>query len=386
VTIANQQPPLRPKSDAAQARSFVILGIESSCDETAASVLRREADGTLDLRSSIVSSQDKDHAPFGGVVPEIAARAHMLKLESIIDQAVAQSGLDYADIDAVAATAGPGLIGGVIAGLMGAKGLAISLGKPLIAVNHLEGHALSPRLTEDCPFPYLLLLISGGHSQLLSVTGLGQYKRLGSTVDDAAGEAFDKTAKVMGLGFPGGPNVERWAKKGNPEAIALPRPFKGKAHADFSFAGLKTAVARAWEASDKSDTAKADISASFQRAVADILADRTQRAMATFIRDIETEENANTSRRFVVAGGVAANTELRARLERTCQDNGFALFAPPLNFCGDNAAMIALAGAKKFALGQVDDMSFAARPRWPLDTDAAQQNPKSGYGKKGPKS
>jgi len=382
VTLSNEQPPLRAKSDAVQARSLVVLGIESSCDETAASILRRLPDGSIDLRSSIVSSQDKEHAPFGGVVPEIAARAHMLKLERIIDQAVTTSGLDYSDIDAVAATAGPGLIGGVIAGLMGAKGLAMSLGKPLIAVNHLEGHALSPRLTEDCPFPYLLLLISGGHSQLLSVTGLGQYKRLGSTVDDAAGEAFDKTAKVMGLGFPGGPNVERWAAKGNPEAIALPRPFKGKPHADFSFAGLKTAVARAWEASDQSDTAKADIAASFQRAVADILADRTLRAIQMFRQDLRDD----SSQRFVVAGGVAANKELRARLDATCKNNGFTLFAPPLKFCGDNAAMIALVGAEKLALGQSDDMDFAARPRWPLDADAAAAAPKSGYGKKGPKS
>ncbi|MEP1230872.1 MAG: tRNA (adenosine(37)-N6)-threonylcarbamoyltransferase complex transferase subunit TsaD [Litorimonas sp.] len=360
---------------------MVILGIESSCDETAASILRRHPDGQVDLRSSIISSQDKEHAPFGGVVPEIAARAHMLKLDRIIDQAVNQSGLNYEDIDAVAATAGPGLIGGVIAGLMGAKGLAMSLGKPLIAVNHLEGHALSPRLSEDCPFPYLLLLISGGHSQLLSVTGLGQYTRLGSTVDDAAGEAFDKTAKVMGLGFPGGPNVERWAKKGDPTAIALPRPFKGKSHADFSFAGLKTAVARAWERSDKSDTAKADLAASFQRAVADVLADRSLRAMQMFKQTAKNEPH-----RFVVAGGVAANTELRARLEQLCDENDFILKAPPLKFCGDNAAMIALVGAEKLALGQTDDMGVAARPRWPLDQTAAQQAPKSGHGKKGPKS
>jgi len=386
VTVSNEQPPLPAKTNAAQARDIVILGIESSCDETAASVLRRSPDGEIDLRSSIVSSQDAEHAPFGGVVPEIAARAHMLKLERIIDQAVTQSGLDYNDIDAVAATAGPGLIGGVIAGLMGAKGLAMSLGKPLIAVNHLEGHALSPRLSEDCPFPYLLLLISGGHSQLLSVTGLGQYTRLGSTVDDAAGEAFDKTAKVMGLGFPGGPNVERWAKRGNPEAISLPRPFKGKDHADFSFAGLKTAVARAWEASDQSDKAKADIAASFQRAVADVLADRTVRAMQMFRKAVGPKERGHGPQRFVVAGGVAANTELRARLDQSCKDNGFTLFAPPLKFCGDNAAMIALVGAEKLALGQVDDMGFAARPRWPLDSAAAAQAPKSGHGKKGPKS
>ncbi len=381
VTSVKEQPPLRPKSNAAQARDITILGIESSCDETAASILRRRADGTLDLRSSIVSSQDKEHAPFGGVVPEIAARAHMLKLEHIVDKAVTESGLGYNDIDAVAATAGPGLIGGVIAGLMAAKGLAMSLDKPLIAVNHLEGHALSPRLSEDCPFPYLLLLISGGHSQLLAVTGLGQYTRLGSTVDDAAGEAFDKTAKVMALGFPGGPNVERWAQAGNPESISLPRPFQGKPHADFSFAGLKTAVARAWEASDQSGKAKADISASFQRAVADVLTDRTLRAM-----DMFRATHGHGPHRFVVAGGVAANTELRARLDQLCIGQNFKLFAPPLKFCGDNAAMIALVGAEKLMLGQIDDMDIAARPRWPLDQSAAAQNPKSGYGKKGPKS
>ncbi len=361
--------------------TLTVLGIESSCDETAASVLRRDENGALELLSSIVASQDKEHRPFGGVVPEIAARAHMLKLESIIDKAVTTSGIEYGEIDGIAATAGPGLIGGVIAGLMSAKGLAMSLGKPLIAVNHLEGHALSPRLTEPCEFPYLLLLISGGHSQLLSVTELGAYERLGSTVDDAAGEAFDKTAKVMGLGFPGGPQVEAWAKKGNPEAIPLPRPFKGKAHADFSFAGLKTAVARAYDASDKSDAAKADIAASFQRAVADVLAERTQRAMEMY-----REKVGQGPQRFVVAGGVAANTELRARLKNLCENNDFTLIAPPLKFCGDNAAMIALAGLERLATGEHHGMEVAARPRWPLDSQAAAHNPASGSGKKGPKS
>lgn len=405
MTYTAQQPnpnvPLAPKASAAQARDIVILGIESSCDETAASMLLRKPDGSVELKSSIIASQDEEHAPYGGVVPEIAARAHMLKLEHIIDKAVTQSGLEYADIDAIAATAGPGLIGGVLAGLLSAKGLALSLGKPLIAVNHLEGHALSPRLSEPCPFPYLLLLVSGGHSQLLAVNGLGDYTRLGSTVDDAAGEAFDKTAKVMGLGFPGGPNVQRWAAKGNPNAIPLPRPFRGKLHADFSFAGLKTSVARAWDASAQDDTAKADISASFQRAVADVMADRAQRAMDMFTAQLEQDMDKNTGgdtdghtgehieqapKRFVVAGGVAANTELRARLGLLCEQNNFELFAPPLKFCGDNAAMIALVGAEKYALGQFDDMDFAARPRWPLDQSAAKSAPKSGFGKKGPKS
>jgi len=360
---------------------LTVLGIESSCDETAAAVLRREADGSLSLLSSIVASQDEEHRPFGGVVPEIAARAHMLKLDSIIDKAVTKSGLDYADIDGIGATAGPGLIGGVIAGLMSAKGLAMSLGIPLIAVNHLEGHALSPRLTEPCEFPYLLLLVSGGHTQLLSVTGLGEYERLGSTIDDAAGEAFDKTAKVMGLGFPGGPQVEQWAKKGDPKSIALPRPLIDRNNADFSFAGLKTAVARAYENSAQTDQAKANLAASFQRAVADVLADRARRAMTMF-----RAKNGSGPQRFVVAGGVAANTELRTRLSEVCAKHDFKLIAPPLKFCGDNAAMIALAGLERLAVGQADTLDAPARPRWPLDQQAAAKNPASGFGKKGPKS
>jgi len=281
--------------------SLTVLGIESSCDETAASVLRRHKDGTLTLLSSIIASQDEEHAKFGGVVPEIAARAHMNKIDSIIEQAIETSGVNYSDLSAVAATSGPGLIGGVIAGLMAAKGLAMSLDIPLIAVNHLEGHALSPRLAGECAFPYLLLLVSGGHTQLLSVKGLGDYERLGSTVDDAAGEAFDKTAKVMGLGFPGGPNVERMAKLGDPKAVKLPRPFHGKDHANFSFAGLKTAVARAWEASAKSQTDAHNV-----------LTDRTGRAMTLFL---DSQPPTDTPHRFVVAGGVAANKAIRSSLE-----------------------------------------------------------------------
>ena len=362
----------------------LILGIESSCDETAASVLRRDADGSIEIMSSIIASQDEQHAPFGGVVPEIAARAHMQKLDTIIERAVTDANVQYTDLSAIAATSGPGLIGGVIAGLMGAKGLAMSLGVPLIAVNHLEGHALSPRLAGDCAFPYLLLLVSGGHTQLLSVKGLGDYQRLGSTVDDAAGEAFDKSAKVMGLGFPGGPNVERIAKKGDPHAVKLPRPFKGKDHADFSFAGLKTAVARAFEASDKSDSSKANIAASFQQAVCDVLGERTLRAMTMFRKDIDAAPN--SPQRFVVAGGVAANSQIRNTLDALCAENDFTLLAPPLKFCTDNAAMIALAGAEHYALGNFDSMEVKARPRWPLDADSAAQNPASGFGKKGPKS
>lgn len=371
-----------PKHDVKQDHPLLVLGFESSCDETAASVVRLHPSGGVDILSNIVASQDEEHRPFGGVVPEIAARAHMRKIESIMGKAVRTSGMGWDDLNGIAATAGPGLIGGVITGLMGAKGLAMALGKPLIAVNHLEGHALSPRLTEDCPFPYLLLLVSGGHSQLLSVTGLGEYTRLGSTVDDAAGEAFDKTAKVMGLGFPGGPKVQSWAERGNPTAIKFPRPMKGRDHADFSFAGLKTAVARAWDASDKSDKDKADIAASFQRAMTDAMLDRVGRAMTMYCQATGELDQA----RLVVAGGVAANTELRAGLKALAETRAFDFIAPPLKFCGDNAAMIALAGAERLAAGLTDTYDAPARPRWPLDAEAAKAAPKSGHGKKGPKS
>lgn len=375
VTTVNSDNATRPEVP------FLVLGIESSCDETAASVLRYTDDDNVEILSSIISSQDEAHAPFGGVVPEIAARAHMQKIESIIDKSIHQASVNYTDLAGIAATSGPGLIGGVISGLLAAKGLALSLNVPLLAVNHLEGHALSPRLAAPCAFPYLLLLVSGGHTQLLSVNGLGDYTRLGSTVDDAAGEAFDKSAKVMGLGFPGGPRVEQWAQKGNAFGFDLPRPFRGKDHADFSFAGLKTAVARAWDASDKSDTAKADLCASLQRAIGDVMAERTTRAIAIF-----KNLHGKNAKRFVVAGGVAANKELRSRLTDVCDEHGFSLLAPPLKFCTDNAAMIALAGAARLAAGDVDTLDAKARPRWPLDGDAAKANPASGFGKKGPKS
>lgn len=361
--------------------TIFVLGVESSCDETAASVVSRAPDGDIQVLSSIIASQNEAHAPYGGVVPEIAARAHMQKIEGLIRDAVTQADISFEDIDAVAATAGPGLIGGVITGLMSAKGLALSLGIPLLGVNHLEGHALSPRLSEPCPFPYLLLLVSGGHTQLLNVKGLGDYERLGSTVDDAAGEAFDKTAKIMQLGFPGGPALERVARKGDAKAIALPRPFVGKSHADFSFAGLKTAAARAYAAfGEASEKNKADLAASFQQAVTDVICDRTVNAMKKF----NTPNGGQ--KRFVVAGGVAANASIRQGLEGVCADHDFKLLAPPLIYCTDNAAMIALAGAERFALGQVDDLSVQARPRWPLDGESAHHNPASGSGRKGPKS
>ncbi len=359
----------------------LVLGLESSCDETAASVVRRFKNGKVEVLSSLVASQDEIHAPYGGVVPEIAARAHMQKIEGIVGNAVKEAGINWTDLDAVAATSGPGLLGGVITGLMTAKGLSVALDKPLIGVNHLEGHALSPRLTSDCPFPYLLLLVSGGHTQLLSVKGVGDFTRLGSTVDDAAGETFDKTAKVMGLGFPGGPALERMAQYGNPKAVKLPRPFMGKPHADFSFSGLKTATARAFaKMGNASEQNKADLAASFQQTVTDILCDRTKNAMDVFIRDNKGP------RRFVVAGGVAANTCIRSALEALCVDKSFTLIAPPLKYCGDNGAMIALAGAERLVLGLTDTLDVSARPRWPLDQDSADKNPASGFGKKGPKS
>ncbi len=376
MTLAPLKYPVQEKA--------LILGIESSCDETAASVVLWEEGQPIKVLSSIIASQNDEHAPYGGVVPEIAARAHLLKIESVIENAIQKANINYTDLNAIAATAGPGLIGGVITGLMAAKGISMSLSIPLIAVNHLEGHALSPSLSEYCPFPYLLLLVSGGHTQLLSVKGLSNYRRIGSTLDDAAGEAFDKTAKVMKLGFPGGPKVEQLAKNGDSKAIELPRPLIGKNHADFSFAGLKTAVSRAYEASNKTETAKANIAASFQEAVCDVLSDRSKKAMKIFIDDPDIDSN--KKHHFVVAGGVAANTTIRESLKILCENENFKFVAPPLKYCTDNAAMIALAGAQHYAIGNYDSIEVKARPRWPLDMIAANQKPKSGYGKKGPKS
>lgn len=364
--------------------SPIILGIESSCDETAAALLTYDDAGEPHVLSSIIASQDEEHAPYGGVVPEIAARAHMQKIDRIISQAVSAANMSYSDISAIAATAGPGLVGGVITGLMAGKGLALSLGIPFMGINHLEGHALSPRLAAPCPFPYLLLLISGGHTQLISVDGLGDYHRLGSTVDDAAGEAFDKTAKHMGLGFPGGPRVEKLAKTGDPKAYKFPRPFKGRDHADFSFAGLKTAVARAFDASDKTPQTQANIAASFQEAVCDTLYDRCQRAALQFHARHPDAQNPY----FVVAGGVAANRLIRQKLTDLADKHNMQFLAPPLKFCTDNAAMIALAGAAKYRTSKPphNELDLRARPRWPLDAQSAAQNPASGFGKKGPKS
>ena len=358
-------------------KSLTVLGIETSCDETAAAVLRLSADGRPQVLSERVRSQIEEHTPYGGVVPEIAARAHVEVCDAVVRAAMQEAGVSYQDLDAVCATSGPGLIGGVMVGMMTGKAIAMAADIPFLPVNHLEGHALSPRLGGDCPFPYLLLLVSGGHCQFLEVRGLSDYRRLGSTIDDAAGEAFDKTAKVLGLGFPGGPAVETYAKNGDETAIDLPRPLMDRPGLDMSFAGLKTAALRAAEAEDLTDARRADICASFQRAVADVLAGKASRAMSDFDSD--------NGRRLVVAGGVAANQTIRNALEKAAANEGFDLHAPPLKWCTDNAAMIALAGASHFSEGASGDLAFGARPRWPLDEASAHQNPAYGSGKKGAK-
>ena len=358
-----------------------ILGIETSCDETAAAVIRRASDGTVSILAETVRSQIDEHAPYGGVVPEIAARAHADVADTIVTKTLQESGLEIADLDAIAATSGPGLIGGVMVGMMTGKAIALAADKPFIPINHLEGHALSPRLADACPFPYLLLLVSGGHCQFISVSGLGDYQRLGSTIDDAAGEAFDKLAKTLGIGFPGGPAVERLASKGDAQRFALPRPLLNRPGLDMSFAGLKTAAARVVEAATLDAQDQADLCASFQAAVAECLAEKTRRAL------IEFQEGHNGDTRLVVAGGVAANQAIRTALNDVAEAAGTSLIAPPLRHCTDNAAMIALAGAERLAAGLVDEtgLTFAARPRWPLDEARAQIDPAYGGGKRGAK-
>ncbi|MDZ3831999.1 MAG: tRNA (adenosine(37)-N6)-threonylcarbamoyltransferase complex transferase subunit TsaD [Sphingopyxis sp.] len=332
----------------------LILGLESSCDETAAALV----DSDRRILAHRVAGQEADHAPYGGVVPEIAARAHVDRLAPIVEAVLADAGVTLSDVDAIAATAGPGLIGGVMVGLVTGKALAHAANKPLIAVNHLEGHALSPRLADPhLYFPYLLLLVSGGHCQLLLVRGVDDYRRLATTIDDAAGEAFDKTAKLLGLGYPGGPAVERVAADGDPRAVPLPRPLIGSAEPHFSFAGLKSAVARA-AGSGAYD--RADLAASFQQAVVDCLVDRSRIALS-----VCPEATA-----FVVAGGVAANGAIRQALTELAARFDKPFVAPPLWLCTDNGAMIAWAGAERFAAGLTNDLSVAARPRWPLDPDA----------------
>jgi N6-L-threonylcarbamoyladenine synthase len=332
----------------------LILGIESSCDETAAALVT----SSRRILAHKLAGQESAHRPFGGVVPEIAARAHVEILPQLVEDVLAEAALSLDEVDAIAATAGPGLIGGVMVGLVTAKGLALAAGKPLVAVNHLEGHALSPMLSEpDLQFPYLLLLVSGGHCQLLLVEGVGRYRRLATTIDDAAGEAFDKSAKLLGLGFPGGPAVERAAASGNPAAVPLPRPLVGSAEPHFSFAGLKSAVLRA---RDSGLYSVEDIAASFQQAVVDCLLDRTARAL----------RGAANVTALVVAGGVAANQAVRTALTRLASQHDLPFVAPPLWLCTDNAAMIAWAGALRYEAGLIDTLDAPARARWPLDPAA----------------
>jgi len=357
--------------------AVTVLGIETSCDETAAAVVRLE-NGRAEVLAEHVASQTEDHALYGGVVPEIAARAHVERLDSLIRLAMEEAGVGWAGLTGIAATAGPGLIGGVMAGLSTAKAIALARGLPLVAVNHLEGHALSPRLAEEVSFPYLLLLVSGGHCQFVFVEGVGRYRRLGSTIDDAAGEAFDKTAKLLGLVGQGGPAVERAALTGDAAAVTLPRPLLDRPGLDMSFSGLKTAARRAAEDQPLTAQRRADICASFQEAVADILAVKSARAM-------ELVAERTDRRTFVVAGGVAANKALRARLEAEARHHGFHFFAPPLRWCTDNGAMIALAGAERLRLGYVDALDTPARARWPLDEASATATPVYGAGKKGAK-
>ncbi|CAN7199697.1 tRNA (adenosine(37)-N6)-threonylcarbamoyltransferase complex transferase subunit TsaD [Pararhizobium sp. LjRoot235] len=358
-----------------------ILGIETSCDETAAAVVLRDAEGHGEILGDVVLSQLEEHSVYGGVVPEIAARAHVEALDTLVEEALLRAGVTLADIDAIAATSGPGLIGGLLVGLMTGKAIARASGKPLYAVNHLEGHALTARLTDGLAFPYLMLLVSGGHTQLILVKDVGAYERWGTTIDDALGEAFDKTAKLLGLPYPGGPAVEHAAKSGNPDRFSFPRPLVGEARLDFSFSGLKTAVRQAAQSIQPvTEQDIADICASFQKAISRTLKDRIGRGLARFKGEFAaTVDNPA----LVVAGGVAANQTLRATLQELCDKSGFRFVAPPLQLCTDNAAMIAWAGAERMAAGlPADALDVSPRSRWPLDADAKTL---IGFGKRGAK-
>jgi N6-L-threonylcarbamoyladenine synthase len=368
-----------PNLDQRQSTMPTVLGIETSCDETAAAIVRAGADDARGvILSNVIYSQFGEHAGYGGVVPEIAARAHADKLDTVIETALSEAGTGWDAIDAVAATAGPGLIGGLIVGTMTGKAIALARGKPFLAVNHLEGHALTPRLTDGQRFPYLLLLVSGGHTQMVLVRDLGTYERWATTIDDALGEAFDKTAKLLDLGYPGGPAVEKMAERGDPDRFTLPRPLKGEARPDFSFSGLKTALRKtATDLGALTDRDVADLCAGFQTAVTETLEDRVARSLTRYRAEI-----ADPSPTLVVAGGVAANGAIRAMLERLCAENGFAFRAPPMDLCSDNAAMIAWAGLERFRRGETDPLDFAPRPRWPLDGESA---PLIGSGRKGTK-
>jgi len=358
-----------------------ILGIETSCDETAAAVVLRHPDGRGEILGDVVLSQLDEHSPYGGVVPEIAARAHVDALDGLIREALARADLPLSGVDAIAATSGPGLIGGLIVGLMTGKAMARAAGKPLYAVNHLEGHALTARLTDGLTFPYLMLLVSGGHTQLVLVRGVGDYVRWGTTIDDALGEAFDKTAKLLGLPYPGGPAVEVAALAGDPRRFAFPRPMVGEARLDFSFSGLKTAVRQAAEGLQPvSEQDVADIAASFQRAVSRTLDERIGRGLQRFRNEFPQFEGRPA---LVVAGGVAANKALRQTLLDLCAKNRFDFIAPPIRLCTDNAVMIAWAGLERMAAGlPADPLDVQPRSRWPLDASAQAL---VGYGKRGAK-
>jgi len=343
---------------------LTFLGIETSCDETAASVIREKNDGTGEILSNVVSSQVEEHKEFGGVVPEIAARAHVEKIDFIVNKAIKDSNIKLDKLNGIAATAGPGLIVCLTVGLNFGKAIAGSLNKPFVAVNHLEGHALSPKINKTINFPYLLLLISGGHTQFLEVNGVGKYKRLGTTIDDALGEAFDKTAKLLGIEFPGGPIIEQWAKKGDEKYFKLPKPIINKGGCNLSFAGLKTAVLRTSKQLTN-EKEKYHLAASFQKTINEILYQKTGVAMEQFLKNRKDKKNI-----FVIAGGVASNLSIRKNLIKLSGEKNFLPIFPPVNLCSDNAAMIAWAGIERYRKNLIDDLKFVSKPRWPLDISA----------------
>ena len=343
---------------------LTFLGIETSCDETAAAIVKEKSDGTAEILSNIVSSQIDEHKEFGGVVPELAARAHVEKIEFVVKKSIKESNLNFDDLSGVAATAGPGLIVCLTVGLNIGKAIAGSLNKPFIAVNHLEGHALSPKINKKIEFPYLLLLISGGHTQFLEVNGVNKYKRLGTTIDDALGEAFDKTAKLLGIEFPGGPIIEKWAKKGDKNYFKLPKPIFKKGGCNLSFAGLKTAVLRISKKL-KNEKEKYHLAASFQKTINEILYEKTKIAMEEYLKDKK-----NITNTFVIAGGVASNLSIRKNLIKLAEKRNFVSVFPPLNLCSDNAAMIAWAGIERYKINLIDNLEFPSKARWPLDASA----------------
>jgi len=345
-------------------KRLTFLGIETSCDETAAAVVRENSNGTGEILSNIVSSQIKEHKEFGGVVPEIAARAHVEKIELIVNKAIKKSKLNFKSLDGIAATAGPGLIVCLTVGLSAGKAIAGSLKKPFVAINHLEGHALSPKINKKIKFPYLLLLISGGHTQFLKVNGVNNYKRLGTTIDDALGETFDKTAKLIGIEFPGGPKIENWAKKGDQNYFELPKPIFNSGGCNLSFAGLKTAILRISKKL-KNNKEKYHLAASFQKTINEILYKKTKIAMEEFLKDEKINKNT-----FVIAGGVASNQSIRKNLVKLAKEKNFTPIFPPKNLCSDNAAMIAWVGIERLKMNLIDNLAFPSKARWPLDASA----------------